>query len=183
MVLSIYMKFLDLLNDIEKTLNKGFYYTATIACLTLPDICGALEYKGIENIGKRYTCWYRKYTEPFERESHMNQEEMPWLSAELVYAIRCRLLHEGLPEPDPTKISQKENKVTRLKIRFYDSSRLSSSSLDSSKNIIEYEINAVYLCKVLLNSAKRYYKSNKEKFDKYYEDYNRCFELMIDYIE
>lgn len=49
-----------LLKDIEKALDNELYFIALQSVLTLPDICGSIEYD-TNRVGQRYTDWYNTY--------------------------------------------------------------------------------------------------------------------------
>jgi hypothetical protein len=47
-----------ILREIERALVLQLYYLAVAMCLTLPDICAALEADDGETSGARYKAWY-----------------------------------------------------------------------------------------------------------------------------
>ena len=125
-------------NSINKSLEAENWFAALFMTLALPDICGALE-EPTRPVGERYKDWFNrflksKYDPDTMYESMMatspetikdlpemiaeqwkSQPAMPAtaFSSEDCYRLRCKCLHQGLPErmgndrihftiPDPT---------------------------------------------------------------------------------
>jgi len=125
-------------NSINKSLESENWFSALFMTLALPDICGALEEPN-RPVGERYKDWFNrflksKYDPDTMYESMMatspetikdlpemiveqwkSQPAMPAtaFSSEDCYRLRCKCLHQGLPErmgndrihftiPDPT---------------------------------------------------------------------------------
>lgn len=65
----------------QAVLNKNWFASLFI-CLTLPDICGAME-NPTDGNGKRYKAWYKKYLAEYNR-----------LSADDCWKLRNACLHE-----------------------------------------------------------------------------------------
>jgi len=76
----------ELLKQIEKSVNDGQYYVALMACLTLPDICGALGSKSGRAQRNRYIDWFNTY---------IKAKYSSTLDGENCYVYRCALLHQG----------------------------------------------------------------------------------------
>lgn len=45
------------IQEARKCLDNGLYEAALALALTLPDICGQVEYSAIKKVGERYTKW------------------------------------------------------------------------------------------------------------------------------
>lgn len=76
-----------LIDEINKALNAGLYLVALNSALTLPDICGKAEYPDCKT-GERYKKWYSEYVKDGD------------LPANIVYKLRCNMLHQGDVEPE-----------------------------------------------------------------------------------
>lgn len=90
---------LRIIDEIEKALNHDLYFAALNLALTLPDICGKAEYPSLRSTRERYIQWYDKIVGVTEKPPKCTEDEpeMPYLSGEVVYSLRCSLLHEGNP--------------------------------------------------------------------------------------
>jgi hypothetical protein len=74
---------LDLyLRDMMRSLECGAPYSALAMALSIPDICGSIQYPN-SNVGERYICWVAEWG------------QLLTMSAEDCYAIRCAYLHNG----------------------------------------------------------------------------------------
>jgi hypothetical protein len=86
-----------LTHALEGAIQQKNWYAAVILALTLPDICGKIEYPG-ESSGARYKKWCEKYLEP-KYTQQIGPAQMghihKFLSGSDCYALRCALLHEG----------------------------------------------------------------------------------------
>ncbi len=82
----------EFIQALEKNIVCENWYGAIFLALTLPDICGKLEYPGMPST-KRYPEWFNRYVQP----KYTNQHHT-FLSGNDCYALRCALLHEGVEE-------------------------------------------------------------------------------------
>lgn len=74
----------NFLQAIEKSLANENWYSALFLALTLPDICGKIEFPD-KNSSKRYIEWFEKYMTRY----------LINVPATDFYALRCAILHEG----------------------------------------------------------------------------------------
>ena len=81
----------QLLKDIEEAVRLKLYSVALIGLLTLPDICGAVEYGEDVAVGERYLKWLNEFGKMMWR----NEKDKKWFSPEDVYELRCNVLHLG----------------------------------------------------------------------------------------
>lgn len=85
----------DLIVAIDKALQDKNWYGALFISLTIPDICGRLQYPKLKT-GKRYVSWFEKYLkEKYTSRVGASGKEHVFLSGEDCYSLRCALLHEG----------------------------------------------------------------------------------------
>ena len=159
--------------EICKCLKDGYYMAALISALTIPDICGKAEFPNLEKNKKRYVDWFDKYIGNHEKE-RQGEKGMPYLSGELVYSLRCSLLHQGNPNIQE-HISDKNN-IIYFELRYQRldgaSRRMGAAEaqlirIDGEEKAvnIKYCIDVKLLCYKLCIAARDYYKKNKEKFD------------------
>jgi len=102
-----------LIEEINKALEYELYFSALSLALTLPDICGKVEYPN-KGSTSRYQLWYDEYIGQYENttfyekdinkdlDSSINEElmktqNMPYLSGEVVYNFRCSLFQQANP--------------------------------------------------------------------------------------
>ncbi len=109
-----------IVDDIRAALNNDLYFVALSTALTLPDICGKAEYPDEKSSKKRYIDWNDKEIGYYEKNPHQTtDEEMPYLSGSVIYSLRCSLLHEGNPNVDNDRLTQKnESLPKRSKVKM-----------------------------------------------------------------
>ena len=159
--------------EICKCLKDGYYMAALTSALTIPDMCGKAEFPNLEKNKKRYVDWFDKYIGNHEKERH-GGKGMPYLSGELVYSLRCSLLHQGNPNIQE-HISDKNNIVYFELLyqpfsdgrgcRWGSESQLIEDDGEEKAVNIKYSVDIKLLCYKLCIAAREYYNNNKEKFD------------------
>lgn len=154
-----------LINEIHLALDNNLYLVALNTALTLPDICGKAKYPD-KKTTERYKLWYEEYVGQYERCPDEN-DDMPYLSADVVYQLRCSLSHQGNPniEKEKTGIDNFQLLIeSKNEFEIYaDHASLSSNfSENKTKN---YRVSVRRLCFILCTTAKAYYSKHKEQFD------------------
>ena len=168
---------IKLVQDIRKSLEKDLYFAALISAIILPDICGKVEFPEEKSSRKRYILWYDKEIGKYEKNPN-DKVNMPYLSGEVIYNLRCSLLHEGNPNVNNDKLNS-DDKIDHFslvieKSKPFDIYSDSSAIMDFKKsNIRKYEMNVRSICIKLCNTAESYYKENKDKFHFNYEIIDR----------
>lgn len=164
---------IQLVQDIRKALENNLYFVALSSALTLPDICGKAAYPEEPSSRRRYISWYDEEIGKYEKNPE-DKENMPYLSGEVIYSLRCSLLHEGNPNMNNDSLradlpidhfSLVIEKAKPFDI-YSDSSSISNFG---DKNIREYSMNVRRICMILCNVAESYYKEYKDKFHFNYE--------------
>ena len=149
-----------LVDEIEICIQNKCYISALTMTITLPDICGRAEYPEEKATGKRFKQWYKKYAYSEEAFGIRMLEDV-------VYSLRCKLLHEGNPAIDNAKY-----KVKKFALIIRENS--ANIPLESSESYIDddgrrifniYNVNLIELCRYISNAAMRYYRDNSGKFD------------------
>ena len=88
----------EIIREVNMCLDNGCCIAGLSLALTLPDICGKALYPELEKQTKqRYIKWFDEYIGQYERSSKYKHLDLPYLSGELVYSLRCSLLHQGNP--------------------------------------------------------------------------------------
>ena len=87
-----------LLEQIKHCLNNNEIPAAFYMALTLPDVCGMLEFPDLKT-SDRYISWFEKHIGQYEQSPLAKKDpswaEMPYMSGENMYKIRNALLHAG----------------------------------------------------------------------------------------
>ena len=160
-----------IINDIKAALDHDLYYAALISALTLPDICGKVAFPN-EKAGKRYIDWYNQEIGYCERNPNPQiHEKMPYLSGEVMYSLRCSLLHSGIPNVDNDQLIKKGElpidffvlKIEKQKeYNFYsDTSEVSTLAGQHRRS---YTMSIRRICGVLCDVAEQYYIDHKDSF-------------------
>ena len=158
--------------EICKCLKDGYYMAALTSALTLPDICGQAEFPVLKS-KDRYVSWFNKYIFDREKERY-GDKGINNLSGELVYSLRCSLLHQG--NPNIRDKEKNENNIIYFELRYQ---RLEGASrrmgaveaqiikVDGEEKAvnIKYSVDVKLLCYKLCIAAREYYKSNKGKYN------------------
>lgn len=167
-----------IIKEIESSLTNDNFLAALGLALTLPDICGKAEYPNEGRTSVRYKDWYNEYVGKYERPpdiysnddpSRVVNDDMPYMSGEIVYSLRNCFLHQGTPSIDKDKIHEPRCQVTHFTLTIASAMNGGSSSvshncfMDAERRTLE--INIVNLCCKLCLVAKSYYNDNKERFD------------------
>ena len=169
-----------LIIEIRKCMDCDCLLAGLALALTLPDICGKAEYPSLKT-GNRYIQWYDENVGITEKppKSAKSDTEMPYLSGEVVYSLRCQFLHQGTPNIEVAKIKEEACKIDdftlliqkRNSLDIYSDSAavFSRGTNPDGKNPTyqrrSYEVNVRRLCLILCACAEGYYKENADKFN------------------
>ena len=151
--------FLKKISEIETALDTELYNCALALSLTLPDVCGKVEFPNVKKPGDRYKNWFSAYAVQFFTAEPINiqTEEIvkhTWLSAEECWALRCAFLHAG--NYDVEHILLENIHIHAHKRDGENYSHIVRDSRHADWDVIE-------LCKILCLSAKKYYNSIEDK--------------------
>ena len=164
-----------IVQDIRGALDNNLYFAALNSALTLPDICGKAEYPSERSSKKRYIDWYDKEIGNYERNPRQNgPEEMPYLSGQIIYSLRCAMLHSGEPNINGDGTRQKPDidkfSLVVQKAQAFDIYSDSSSIMDwAGEHIRSYRMSVRRICLIMCAVAEAYYRDNKDKFHFDYE--------------
>lgn len=134
-------------------IGKGaFQHCTTIEYLRLSE---GIRY--VEDIGFR------------EIPSGPHSEDFSYLSGEVVYSLRNCLLHQGTPNIDNNKITEKRCKMDYFILVINNDEHITSSEFalnhDGARSDCGMKVDLYSLCGKLTRAASDYYHSNKELFD------------------
>ena len=152
--------------EIRICLDNECYYAALALALTLPDICGSVEYPKAQ-VCDRYIHWSDKYIFDLIYENN----EMKGMSGEALYNFRNMFLHMGNATVDSGKIKDNYNRIDKFYLYLgYDIDIAEMTfSIENKKNdklIRKLEmVNVYHLCDNICNAALGYYHEHKNSFD------------------
>lgn len=170
---------------IEEAIKYKCYLPALSLALTIPDICGQIEYpqfvyrngnKEVRNVGKQYIEWFNNWVEVYYADDTGFSEDWkrakkPYFTGKMCYKLRCAFLHSG--NSDIEDFGKKEDDEFIYSYYF----NLCLNGCDSwgptwgikeegnGKIIkeITVSINVEILCNNICSAARRYYKYKGEK--------------------
>ena len=161
--------FISRIREIRKCLDEQLYLSALSLSLTLPDMCGKAEYPEYNDKSKeRYIKWFDSFVHGYEKTQSPYSDDLPHLNGEVVFQLRCNLLHSGNPNIDKKNIKEADNQIDQFVIEhggglLGDTSAVSySAGLKPASR--HYYLNMDLLCIRLCNAAEKYYEENKDKF-------------------
>jgi hypothetical protein len=142
--------------------------------LTLPDICGKVEFPNIDKAGERYISWCRDYL--------FNQGYVPslvvdyskpsdeWdkvraIEPEVCYKLRCAFLHSGNLELNQRSKDNYPNFCLHISSSEENGIYTDSKLSDDKLGINQLSLDVRKLVKVLCNAAKEYYRNHEPKSD------------------
>ena len=123
----------NIIKDIDVSLENGSFLGALALALTLPDICGKAKFPTERSTKKRYKQWYNDYVEILLKPVSQAADDMPYLSADVVYSLRCSFLHQGTPNIDTSEISEERCKVDKFILVIED-----EEDIDQSLSFVSY---------------------------------------------
>lgn len=148
----------ELISQIEKAIDQNLYLIALSSCLTLPDICGAINTrKGMAN-GQNYRSWYDEYVFP----------EYSALTSDECYNFRCKFLHQG-----QTRANKKTSYYSHISFAEPRPKGQGKVSINIKQTIIKGEagpksIDVLEFMNAIINGVKKWMteKSGEEYYEK-----------------
>ena len=159
---------LQLIDDINRALDNECYFSALALALTLPDICGQAMSPN-KSVKERYVCWYDEFVGKYEEPIHNN---VPYLSGEVVYNLRCNFLHQGNPIVNKEKVKDKRCQIDKFSLilskqncfGIYPDAACYSESGENCAESRIYDVNVRRLCFILTACAKGYFEKHSAQF-------------------
>lgn len=168
---------IDKIAAIRKAVESECYLPALALALTLPDICGQIEYPDFKRKDKngkefregrrQYVTWYNNFVKPLH---YIADDEAPdfQFNGEFCYALRCSLLHEGNFE-----LKDRTEELLIDEFRLHVDKACGTHNIHSSyheeggERVID--LDAYGLCFLLCRAARTFYDAHEEKavFKKY----------------
>lgn len=160
----------DTINSIRQALYDKNYLAALALALTIPDVCGHVEYPSEKNVGKRYTDWCDKYFDDefngtATKNNPYNIPMPPRFNAVDCYELRCAVLHSGNTDMDLNKVNFNKFKLYKEKSTHTGVEWIDGNT-QSAKSFIN--LNITHFCETMCDVAEKYYNSRKSGFAKYH---------------
>ena len=159
-------------DNIRCSLENKCYFSALSLALTLPDICGAVEFPS-KSVAGRYIEWYDKNLGAYLSNGKDDLcGNNPWLSGEVVYNLRNTYLHQGNPGIASDKVKEEVNQLDKFILMLGDGTVLHEAALNIDAGAKKTEkityrmiiVDVTYLCDSICDCALWYYENNKERF-------------------
>lgn len=141
----------NFINAIDTALKNKNWYGALFIALTLPDICGKIEFPHLSS-KERYINWFNK-----DMDNKYKSQSVVFLSGEDCYALRCALLHEGTDD-----IAQQRSRKILEKFVFMTDGphcNLSQNNYVNGKRVETFlQLRVDEFCKDICHSAEMWLK-------------------------
>lgn len=159
---------LDIIGDIERALQGKAYFSALALSLAIVEKCAKVENDG--DGGKiNYSKWADKHLfegyKDHDRKTSFGKI-LPYMNGEILYQLRCSMLHDVSSGLDYNRITDKENKLSSFVLIIVEYNEFLPDSIHSVNDQNEKEIDIYIepLCHKICEAAKQYYEKNKDKF-------------------
>lgn len=168
---------IEKIKDINLALTNKSYLSALALSLTLPDICGQIEYpdlkkkNGERNIRKQYVAWFDDWVNQHFADNTGWTEDgskanNPYFTGEMCYSLRCSFLHAG--NSDIQKWGDKEDADFHYSYEFElavgGADKTGLSWVNPTNNNLKIlktktvRVNIDKLCECICLSAEKYYR-------------------------
>lgn len=145
--------------EIRKALELELYNCALIVALTLPDICGKVEYPFENKANCRYKCWFDKYAMPLftVTATTLPRNEMvgyTFFTSEECWALRCSVLHAG---------NYNIEKVDLANVSFHAHKRNGENYSHYVRDSYSADFDVIQICETLCSAAEQFYLKIRDK--------------------
>ena len=117
-----------ILDSIEGASRQGLCFPAIVTALIVPDIAGAVDSPGIGSQA-RYARWIEEWFAP-----RFPDYAKHHIDGFVLYALRCKLLHEGLSDPSKTPAATKSAVASHKRLIAFNVGPAISMHLCTSSN-------------------------------------------------
>lgn len=169
--------FLSRIREIEWNIEDGRWQSALALALTLPDICGGIEYPELvktyrdgrimrdrsgepaRDVGNQYIRWFDQFAaEYFKRNP---EDDRPYLSGERCWQLRCEYLHQN------KGFANEEGQAeTYFHLGINCGTSVCMPESDAAKQQNEHiRLDIQQICSRMCLAARAYYENNHEKKD------------------
>lgn len=159
------------INDIKEAVANKAFQSALALALTLPDICGEIEYPTESSGRKRYAKWCDNYFDFNDCHVGFGTEKAE-LNGDLLYALRCAFLH-SVNDDLLTQPAGKNAQITKFSLLSPDQLNGYGYQYKINSTSAETSIVVDYLIDKLCSAAENYYDSADDK--SVFESHNCTF--------
>lgn len=160
-----------IIKEIKAALDNECYIVALMGALTLPDICGKSAYPNMK-VGERYKEWCDTYVyprkQPIDEISETTDCGITHLNGEIIYSLRCYLLHQGSADIESEKCEVEDFELLIQPKNEFDiyvdniGAIWSNDDFEHRERHMSLHIRNV--CRDLCNAAELYYQNHKDEF-------------------
>lgn len=155
----------QLIAEIRKALESGYFRCALGMALTLPDICGQVEYPKEKSVGARYKQWCDNYlyNQGFftntSDEEELKTGKQKYIDSNLCYKLRCAVLHSG-----NTDLGDDTLPIFQLHLGDKKGTGIYIEKTVQFGSNTYINIDVHHWCLVLCNAAEEYYNNHTQKY-------------------
>lgn len=158
-----------LIAETRQALDAKLHHVALQSALTLPDICGSVEYpESKDNIAERYIRWCESHLECCS-DRPGRENGVPNVSGEVIYNLRNNLLHAGCAKVDRSKFKRDETNVLDhliLIVGSYEGVQVAAAVDIPNRPSVKTIITTVEaLVHDICDAAEKSYAGHRDEFD------------------
>lgn len=159
-----------LIAETRQALDVKLYHVALQAALTLPDICGNVEYPELkDNIAERYIRWCESHLECCS-DRPGRENGVPNVSGEVIYNLRNNLLHAGCAKVDRSKFKRDETNVLDHLILIagsYEGMQVAAAvDIPNRPSVKAIIMTVEVIVRDICDAAEKSYAAYRDEFDR-----------------
>lgn len=163
-----------IIHVVRDALSKNAIDAAFFCSLSIPDLCGQMEYPQTSSVKKRYSDWYNSYIYKYENPT-TSKDKINQIDGDVIYLLRCKLFHETSLYHKQTLSKIKKKYAQRSKVKLenvslklnFDSDVDKIQVISISKNTdaikVIIHINKALLARKLLRTAEGFFREKKSE--------------------
>ena len=161
----------QIIREVRTAIENDCYIVALMGALTLPDICGKSAYPSLK-VGARYAKWCDTYVYPTKGRIDREEESVDCgitdICGQIIYSLRCSLLHQGSSDIDGEKCAVEDFEL-RIQPKnefdiYVDNFGAIWSNDDFEHRERHMRLHIRNICRDICNAAELYYQSHKDDF-------------------
>ena len=159
---------INFIKEIESCLATQHLRCAVGMALTLPDICGKVEYPDEVQVRKRYADWCNQYlwNQGFiTLSTSIDENAQHILFGDVCYKLRCAFLHSGNTDLNQRKNDRYPFFELRISSAMDNGIFVEPYTVNNKGEVSRFTLDIRHLCHVLCNAAKEYYENHEPKSD------------------
>lgn len=142
----------SILEEIERALSAGFYHSALMIALSMPDVCASLEAENGRGGPNRYRAWYQRYL----------AEHYPFMNADDCYSLRNGVVHQANLNQPRTKDGKRAKRFDRIIFQvptrggLMMHNNIFSRSAPNTPSITVLQLNLQRFCQDVIGAVRRW---------------------------